>query len=208
MPLPKELSEEAVETLWLLWNDRSGKRFSEEGLTVDEIAKATEIPLQRIYNAIEQLSTRDEKWNTIMEVRNKRPGGKAKCYKLYTDNVPDWPRASFLLLELDSFDKRHSRQIDAVEFCEHLVKDCVFRNQDDVDEIVRGLCGMDYLYRSPSLPTLATDEKPGYLILSLNERFRSELDFLTKIALLHSVSEYVLKQKREIKTSYFLQSRP
>src|SRR5437899_10527215 len=71
---------------------------------------ATNLLPQRIYNAIEELSTRGDKWNTIMRGRNPRPGEKAKCYKLLTDNVPDWPRASFLLWELNEFDKRRSRQ--------------------------------------------------------------------------------------------------
>jgi hypothetical protein len=86
--IPEDLSDKAVETLWVLWKERKGKKFSEEGLTVGQIATATGLTVQGIYNAIDELSTRGKRWNTIMRLKNKRPGKKAKCYKLYTDNVP------------------------------------------------------------------------------------------------------------------------
>jgi hypothetical protein len=205
MATPEELSDEAVDTLWVLWKERKGKKFADEGLTVEQIATATGKPLQRIYNAIEQLSGRGDQWNTIMRLKNKRPGQKARSYKLYSDNVPDWPRAPFLLFELDNFDKKHSRQIDAEDFCAHLLANCAYRHQDDLDEIIRGLSDMGYLYRSPSHPTLAQENKPGYLLLSLGERFRSELEFLDRIARRYPTSEYVVKQGRKIKKSHYLE---
>jgi hypothetical protein len=205
MPIPEELSDEAVDTLWVLWKERKGKKFADEGLTVEQISTATRIPLQRIYNAIDELGTRGDKWNTIMQLKNKRPGKKARCYKLYTDNVPDWPRAPFLLFELDNFDKNHNRQIDAGEFCAHLLNNCAYRHQDDLDEIIRGLCAMDYLYRSPAHPVLAQENKPGYLILSLGERYRSELEFLDRIARRYPTSEDLVKQGRKIKSSHYLE---
>jgi len=206
MPVPEELSDEAVATLWVLWKERKGKKFSDEGLTVEQIAAATSRPLQRIYNAVDELSTRGDKWNTIMRVRNKQPGAKAKSYKLFTDNVPDWPRAPFLLFELNSFDKHHTRQIDAGEFCAHLLNNCAYHHQDDLDEIIRGLCAMDYLYRSPQLSTLAQGNQPGYLIVALNERFRAESEFLDKIARHYPTSQYVAKSGRKIRSSYYLEA--
>ena len=206
MPIREELSEEAVETLWALWKERRGKKFADEGLTVEEIATSTGFLVQRIYNAIEELSARGDEWNTIMRVRNKRPGAKAKSYRLHTDNVPDWPRASFLLFELDSFDKRHKRQIDAADFCAHLLKNCAYRHQDDLDEIIRGLGTMGYLYRSPQLSTLAEAKKTGYLLLSLGDRFSMEQKFLEKIACLYPTAEYAGEHGRKLQTSHFLES--
>lgn len=100
------------------------------------------------------------------------------------------------------FDKQHPHQANAKEFCAHLLKNCGYQDQDDLDTIISGLSALDYLYCSPKLPTLRTSEKRGYRIVSINERATVEQEFLQKIAY-HYVDE-VKESGRQISLSYFL----
>jgi hypothetical protein len=205
MSIPQELSDDAVAVLMVLWKERFNIDFMNEGLAPEEIRqKAGYSGIKPIYEAINELIDRSDRWPTLLEVkpRSQSEGRKPKCYKLYTDGVSDWPRSSFFLMELNYFDKRRPRQIDAGEFCRHLLANCAFRDQDDLDTIISGLCSLDYLYRSPNLPVLARDKQRGYLLLSLNERSRVEKEFIRQVAD-HYRAE-VEQDGGKIKSSYYL----
>jgi hypothetical protein len=191
MPPLEQLSDEAVEVLYVLWMERFRTPFLAEGLTPDEIRERTDYPSTNpIYAAIKELNDRADRWRTLAEVNTKAnaPGKRPRSYVLYGDGVSEWPRSSFFLMELNAFDKKRPRQIDAADFCQHLLDNCAFQHQDDLDAIVVGLCSLDYLYRSPSLPTLATKaNRRGYSLLALNERTRMEQEFIKKVALHYPV---------------------
>jgi hypothetical protein len=220
-PVPKPLSDEAVEVLYVLWMERFRRSFFDEGLTPDEIRERTDDTTQfkrlsrdEVYSAIKELTGQPEKWITIAEVRKKTDasvsvrGKRPKAFVLYGDNASEWPRSSFLLMELNAFDKKRPRQIVAAEFCQHLLDNCGYGHQEDLDDIITGLCALDYLYRSPSLPTLPKYDQRGkliergYLILALNKRSQVESVFHRKVAL-HYPSE-VEEDKRTIRHSLFL----
>jgi hypothetical protein len=210
---PQQLSDDAVEVLYVLWMERFKVNFFDEGLTSEEIRERTDdlstfarLSTNSVYAALKELTDRADRWPTIAEVRKKTDasGRKPRAYVLYGDGVSDWPRSSFAIMELNEFDrKKRPRQISAQEFCQHLLDNCGYRHQDDLDAIITGLSSLDYVYHFPARSTLATSEVPlGYLTLALNERARSEQAFIRKVAL-HYPDE-VEKDGRKIKHSLFL----